>query len=170
MCFSCTSSENTLGCLREADVSALAAANEKINAGSFDTFTFVPVVDGKFIRRRPTRALRAGKLNGVSPQIFSSQTEHSDQQLLDNIQDALLAVHNTNEGVLLVNQTAPPLTASEYVAQLFPKLRSQEIAAVTELYAGLGSDVAQENLVMREGLSILLLRDKGGQLRPTHGL
>jgi len=162
---SCASSENTLGCLREADVSTLATANEKITGGAFfGTFPFVPVVDGTFIRQRPTQALRAGKLNGVGPQVLSPQTEHSDQQLLDNIQDALLAVHNTNEGVLLVNQTTPPLTASDYVAQLFPKLTSQEIGTVAELYAGLGSDVAQDNLIMGEGLFILLLRDRGCQL------
>ena len=64
--YSCTSSENTLGCLREVDVNVLAIVNEKINvAGFFGTFTFVPVVDGTFIRQRPTQSLKEGKVNGV---------------------------------------------------------------------------------------------------------
>ena len=56
-----------LQCLRSADVSALQAANTKLNlAGFFGTFTFVPVVDGEFIVERPTLTLERGKVNGVS--------------------------------------------------------------------------------------------------------
>ncbi|KAL0065737.1 hypothetical protein AAF712_007220 [Marasmius tenuissimus] len=119
--------------MRETDTSALELANENITvAGFFGTFTFVPVVDGTFIRQRPTQALREGKLNG----------------------EALLVVHNTDEGEHFVNQTAPPFNASQYVTELFPKLTPQEAAKVAELYAGLGSDLIQENLIMGESIII----------------
>ncbi|KAL0065742.1 hypothetical protein AAF712_007225 [Marasmius tenuissimus] len=130
----CKSSQNTLSCLREADTNALQSANRNINTGVLSgMFVTVPVVDGTFIRQRATQALREGKVNG----------------------NALLTVHNTNEGDLFVNQTATnPLNASQYAASLFPKLTQQDTAAVAELYAGLGSDVAQESLIMGEAIFI----------------
>ncbi|KAK1221636.1 hypothetical protein PQX77_015551 [Marasmius sp. AFHP31] len=139
----CTSSQDTLNCLRETDTDALELANQNINvAGFFGTFTFVPVVDGTFIRQRPTQALREGKLNG---QAFGGPAL---------TQEALLVVHNTDEGEHFVNQTAPPLNASRYVSELFPKLTPQEAAKVAEIYADLGSDLIQENLIMGESIII----------------
>ncbi|KAK1234058.1 hypothetical protein PQX77_002752, partial [Marasmius sp. AFHP31] len=132
----CKSSQNTLSCLREADTSALQSVNRNINAGVLSDMATVPVVDGTFIRQRATQALKEGKVNG----------------------NALLAVHNTNEGDLFVNRTATaPLNASEYAASLFPKLTQQDTAAVAELYAGLGSDVTQESLIVGEGSPRLLV-------------
>ena len=64
--FSCLSAQDTLGCLRAADVNSLQSANLEIGAsGFFGTFVFVPVVDGSFITDRPTELLQAGKVNGV---------------------------------------------------------------------------------------------------------
>ena len=64
--FSCSSAQDTLECLRAADVNSLQSANVEINAsGFFGTFVFVPVVDGSFITERPTELLKAGKVNGV---------------------------------------------------------------------------------------------------------
>ena len=64
--FSCSSAQDTLECLRAADVNSLQNANVEINAsGFFGTFVFVPVVDGSFITERPTELLKAGKVNGV---------------------------------------------------------------------------------------------------------
>ena len=37
-----------------------------VTNASYKTFNFVPVIDGSFITQRPTLALRAGKVNGVS--------------------------------------------------------------------------------------------------------
>ena len=65
--FSCSTAQDTLDCLRAADVNSLQSANLEINAsGFFGTFVFVPVVDGSFITERPTELLKAGKVNGVS--------------------------------------------------------------------------------------------------------
>ncbi|KAL0067470.1 hypothetical protein AAF712_005458 [Marasmius tenuissimus] len=139
---SCTSSQDTLTCLRKTDPSVLESANGKISAAAFyGTFTFVPVVDGTFIRQRATQALREGKVNG----------------------NALLAIHSTKEGGLFVNQAASPLDASQYAHKVFPKLTPENTAAVAELYADLASDLTQENLIMAEGLSRLL----GCIKRPT---
>jgi len=64
--YRCTSAPDTFKCLREANVTALQAANIKINSdGFFGTFTFVPVVDGTFITDRPTQLLRDKKVNTV---------------------------------------------------------------------------------------------------------
>ncbi|KAJ8082975.1 hypothetical protein PM082_008835 [Marasmius tenuissimus] len=130
---SCTSSQDTLTCLRKTDPSVLESANGKISAAAFyGTFTFVPVVDGTFIRQRAIQALREGKVNG----------------------NALLAIHNTKEGGLFVNQAASPLDASQYVHKVFPKLTPENTAAVAELYADLASDLTQENLIMAEAIFI----------------
>ena len=62
----CLSANDTLECLRAADVNSLQSANSDINtSGFFGTFVFVPVVDGSFITERPTQLLKAGKVNGV---------------------------------------------------------------------------------------------------------
>jgi carboxylesterase type B len=64
---SCSTSADTLTCLREVDVDILQAANQNIcNSVFFGTFAFVPVVDGTFIAERPTQLLKQGKVNGVS--------------------------------------------------------------------------------------------------------
>ncbi|KAJ8083128.1 hypothetical protein PM082_008997 [Marasmius tenuissimus] len=129
----CSSSSDTLKCLREADTNALQTANANINlAGFFGTFAFVPVVDGTFIKQRPIEALKQGKVNG----------------------EALLAFTNANEGDLFVNQTATPLSASQYAAELFPLLGQKETAQAGELYAGLGSDLVQENLIQGEAIFV----------------
>jgi cholinesterase len=64
---SCSTSTDTLACLREVDVNTLQAANVNIcNSVFFGTFAFVPVVDGTLITERPTQLLKQGKVNGVS--------------------------------------------------------------------------------------------------------
>ncbi|KAL0578556.1 hypothetical protein V5O48_003457 [Marasmius crinis-equi] len=129
----CTTAQDTLACLRKADTTALQTANTNINlAAFFGTFAFVPVVDGTFIKQRPIEALKEGKVNG----------------------EALLAVTNTNEGDLFVNQTASPLNASQYAAELYPELRSQDTAKIAQLYGSSGSAVTQENLIMGESIFI----------------
>ncbi|KAJ8083145.1 hypothetical protein PM082_009014 [Marasmius tenuissimus] len=128
----CTSSSDTLACLRRTDANLLQTVNKNINAaGFFGTFVFVPVIDGTFIRQRVTEALRQGKVNG----------------------EALLAVTNTNEGVTFVNQTAPANVTS-FARNLFPKFGPKEQAAVAQQYEGLGSQLDQVNLIMAEAIFI----------------
>lgn len=130
----CLDAADTLSCLRSVNTSLLQAANIKINqAGSFGTFVTVPVVDGEFIRRRPSEALRLGKVNG----------------------NALLAVSNVNEGNLFVNQTtAPTVDAAQYSRDLFPGLSRTLSAAISRLYAGLGPPIEQVNKIMGESTLI----------------
>ncbi|KAK1234054.1 hypothetical protein PQX77_002748 [Marasmius sp. AFHP31] len=129
----CSFSSDTLKCLRDADTNTLQTANAKINlAGFFGTFTFVPVVDGTFIKQRPIEALKQGKVNG----------------------EALLAFASTNEGNVFVNQTATPLSASQYAGELFPLLGQEETMQAGELYVGLGPELVQENLIQGETIFI----------------
>lgn len=65
--YSCSTSTDTLACLREVDVDTLQVANVNIcNSVFFGTFAFVPVVDGTLVTERPTQLLKQGKVNGVS--------------------------------------------------------------------------------------------------------
>ncbi len=64
--YRCSSSQDTLECLRNVDIELLDSVNSNIAAnGFYGTFIFVPVVDGTFITERPTEALKKGKVNGV---------------------------------------------------------------------------------------------------------
>ncbi len=63
----CSSSKDTLQCLRNTDTELIDSVNSNIAANAFyGTAIFVPVVDGTFITERPTEALKKGKVNGVS--------------------------------------------------------------------------------------------------------
>jgi hypothetical protein len=64
---SCSAAIDSMACLRTAGVNVSQTVNLNINAAAFDgTFAFVPVVDGEFIRQRPTISLAQCKVNGVS--------------------------------------------------------------------------------------------------------
>jgi len=69
----CASASDTLKCLRQANVTALQAANTEINAGAFFfTNVFIPVVDGTFIIDRPTQLLKDKKVNTVRSSFLRS--------------------------------------------------------------------------------------------------
>ena len=64
---SCSSSADSLSCLRNTSVSTLSNLNSQIEgSGLYGTATFVPVVDGTLIVERPTVTLGKGNYNGVS--------------------------------------------------------------------------------------------------------
>ncbi|KAF4614285.1 hypothetical protein D9613_007996 [Agrocybe pediades] len=110
----CISSEaDTLGCLRQADASALATANNDIlDSGFFGTFAFVPVVDGTLITDSPINLLKQGKVNGK----------------------ALYSVTNSFEGNDFVDQgTAATVQVENYVAQLLPTVGPQVVEAASML-------------------------------------
>ncbi|KAJ7149773.1 alpha beta-hydrolase [Mycena crocata] len=128
----CTASSDAMACLRAADATVLETANTNINnAGFFGTFVVIPVIDGTFITQSPTRALLEGKVNGK----------------------ALLAVTNTFEGTLFVNQNTT-LTAAEYAFQLFPNFDQKHAAEVGVQYSGLGTALFQDNAVQGESIFI----------------
>jgi carboxylesterase type B len=128
----CTSAADSLTCLRSLDVGTLETVNSNINLGGFfGTFLFVPVVDGSFIRERPTESLKQGKVNGK----------------------ALLSITNTNEGDIFVNQ-ADPMNASVYASMLFPKFGPQQANQTAQLYADLGTPLVQNDLIMADSIFI----------------
>ncbi|KAG7095880.1 hypothetical protein E1B28_006569 [Marasmius oreades] len=129
----CTSAHDTLTCLRQTDTKALQTINSNINeAGFYGSFTFVPVVDGKFITRRPTKSMRRGKVNGQT----------------------LYVVSNSHEGDMYVNNATTPLSAGSFASQLFPTLKSKQMAEIDSMYKDLGSPLDQENLLVGESLFI----------------
>ncbi|KAJ7051977.1 Alpha/Beta hydrolase protein [Mycena amicta] len=130
----CTSASDTMACLRAVDANALETANTQINAdGFFGTFVIVPVIDGTFIRQRPTLALAEGKVNGK----------------------ALLSVTNTFEGNDFVNQNMVAMAnATQYALDLFPSFGPAEAHKVGQLYSGLGTQLFQENAIQGESIFI----------------
>ncbi|KAE9408455.1 alpha/beta-hydrolase [Gymnopus androsaceus JB14] len=129
----CSSADDSLTCLRGVNASVLETVNFNINADAFfGTFLWVPVVDGTFITQRPTESLKQGKVNGK----------------------ALLAVTNTNEGVIFVNQTNPITNVSLYAGTLFPKFGPKEDSETAEIYASLGTPLEQDDTIMAESIFI----------------
>ena len=64
--FSCPVSNSSLECLRAVDAATLAQyANDVELANFFGVYTYVPVVDGKFIVERPTVTLGKNQTNAV---------------------------------------------------------------------------------------------------------
>ncbi|KAG2751792.1 alpha/beta-hydrolase [Suillus brevipes Sb2] len=128
----CTSSSDTLSCLRAADVSTLQTLNYNINIdGFFGTFVFVAVVDGTFIVERPTVTINRGRLNG----------------------NYLLAITNSHEGNIFVDQTTT-LDVADYVKTLFPTFGSAQVAGAVAMYQNQGSNVNQANLVMGDSIFV----------------
>ncbi|KAJ7442601.1 Alpha/Beta hydrolase protein [Mycena latifolia] len=126
------STGDALKCLRAVDSASLQDINlSEILAGFQGTFTFVPVVDGSFITRRPTDFLAQGHLNG----------------------DILLSVTNSNEGPLFVNQSVE-YNVAQYALNLFPLFGARESAAVASVYQSLGSPLEQVNAIMGESIFV----------------
>ncbi|KAK0441071.1 Alpha/Beta hydrolase protein [Armillaria borealis] len=130
----CTSAANSLTCLRNTDVDVLEQINTDLCiSGFFGTFVFVPVVDGDFIKQRPTVALREGKVNGI----------------------ALMSVTNTNEGGIFVNSsTAGTVQVPQYLTQLFPNLSAQNRDVAVTKYSSLGTPIEQVTAIMGETIFI----------------
>ncbi|OAX34783.1 alpha/beta-hydrolase [Rhizopogon vinicolor AM-OR11-026] len=128
----CNSATDTLACLRATDVGLLQAVNYAMSLESmYGTFTFTPVVDGTFIVERPSVTIGKGRLNA----------------------QRLLAVHNTNEGVIFVNPVGlPPL--ADYLAALFPSFGSSQAVSAALMYQGLGNNLDQARLAIGEAMFI----------------
>ncbi|KAF9475482.1 cephalosporin esterase [Pholiota conissans] len=130
----CSSSLDTLACLRAVDVNILQTANVNITFSAFfGTFGIAPVVDGVFIIDRPSQLFKRGKLNG----------------------DIILSFTNTFEGAIFVDPTVANTTdIGNYVAQLFPTFGSKEIQAAKQQYVGMGSNFTQAVAVMTESIFV----------------
>ncbi|KXN89063.1 Lipase 4 [Leucoagaricus sp. SymC.cos] len=130
----CFSAQDTLDCLRKTDVEALQQLNTQIEAnGFFGTFTFVPVVDGRFIVKRPTELMREGKVNG----------------------EALLAVTNAFEGTPFVDaSTAATVQTPAYLTNLFPEFHDAQVSEGTKQYVNQGTPLNQAITIMGESIFI----------------
>ncbi|KAK0496860.1 Alpha/Beta hydrolase protein [Armillaria luteobubalina] len=130
----CTSAANSLECLRNTDVNVLEQINTDLcSSGFFGTFVFVPVVDGDFIKQRPTLALSDGKVNGSS------------------FKEVLMSITNANEGAVFVNSsTAGTVQVPEYLTQLFPNLSDQNRDTAVTKYSSLGTPIEQVTAIMGE--------------------
>ncbi|KAF8630785.1 hypothetical protein AX15_002716 [Amanita polypyramis BW_CC] len=123
----CSSSSDSLECLRNTDVAKLQNVNTNVSFNAFyGTSIFVPIIDGTFITQRPTLSLRSGKVNG----------------------EMLLAFTNSHEGNTFVNQNTTDV--ANFVAQLFPLFDAKAIDAVVAKYSRLGSPVNQAILIFED--------------------
>ncbi|KAF8158910.1 alpha/beta-hydrolase [Mycena galopus ATCC 62051] len=125
---------NPVECLRAVDSTTMADINVNVNLASFqNTFPFCPVIDGSFITEP----------NGCP---VPRPTEQGKSSVVK-----LLAVTNTNEGVIFVNQSVH-YDAAEYVRNLFPLLGVEESNAAAAIYASFGSPLDQVNAIMGESI------------------
>ncbi|KAA1475665.1 alpha/beta-hydrolase [Dentipellis sp. KUC8613] len=113
----CTSSSDTLACLRAVNATDLAVIDAAIaNANFLGVYTFTPVVDGKVIVERPTVTLQRGRVNG----------------------EALIVSTNAHEGTLFAppaSITAANFTVEEYITQLFPKFDQAHVQQAAAVYS-----------------------------------
>ncbi|KAK0196593.1 Alpha/Beta hydrolase protein [Armillaria mellea] len=130
----CTSAADSLACLRNTDVNVLDQINTNLcSGGFFGTFVFVPVVDGDFIKQRPTLALRDGKVNG----------------------EVLMSMTNVNEGGIFVDSsTAGTVQVPEYLTQLFPSMSAQNRDIAVAKYSDLGTPIEQVTAIMAESIFV----------------
>ncbi|TFY71852.1 hypothetical protein EVG20_g1155 [Dentipellis fragilis] len=134
----CTNFTDTLACLRSANATALSAVDQSIATANFlGVYTFVPVVDGEFIRERPTVALQKGPVNG----------------------EVLIVSTNSHEGTIFASPQAiatSNITLTQYVARLFPRLDKTQIEIAVKLYSNIGlSDVPdQASTVMADAIFV----------------
>ncbi|KAG6372189.1 Alpha/Beta hydrolase protein [Boletus reticuloceps] len=129
---SCASTADTFTCLQSVEVDTLQAANHDLAGSAFyDTFNFVPVVDGTLILERPTVTLAKSQVNG----------------------QVLLAVSNQNEGNTFVyaNET---LTIADYVSQLFPDMTFAQVQEAASVYKNYGTAVEQAMMVMGDSIFV----------------
>ncbi|KAF9457860.1 Alpha/Beta hydrolase protein [Collybia nuda] len=113
-----------------ADIGVLQNANlEVAHSAYFGQYTFVPVVDGSFITRRPTDLLKRGRVNG----------------------EKLLVVTNSLEGSIFLDpRIAATIQVSNFVHQLLPELGQHEVDAIVTEYKDLGSPFEQATAIIGE--------------------
>ncbi|MCJ1285409.1 hypothetical protein MMC26_004749 [Xylographa opegraphella] len=113
----CSSSSNTLACLRSLPIAAFQAANLNEpfpNATKAPIFPYNPVLDHDFVTDYPIRSFTSGKFVKV-PTIFGD---------------------DTNEGTIFADQSVKTAADSEaFLVDQFPALNSTQLAQYNTLYA-----------------------------------
>jgi len=131
----CNYAPDPFTCLVSVDSDTLNSANDAIALSAFyETFIFVPVVDGRFIVERPTVTMDRQTVNG----------------------DVLLSVTNTFEGSIF---TLPSeMNVTDFVRQMFPFLNTQQIDKAASYYTALNATLPggfnQSVAVMGESIFI----------------
>ncbi|KAJ7738845.1 Alpha/Beta hydrolase protein [Mycena maculata] len=121
----CTSATDAFSCLQTVNATVLETANTQITiSGFYGTYLFV---DGFFITQRPTVSLLQGAVNGVSS---STRTSFVNQS------------------------TGDTANATQYALDLFPSFGPVQADKVGSLYAGLGTQLFQENAIIGESTLI----------------
>ncbi|KAI0388539.1 carboxylesterase family protein [Xylariaceae sp. FL0594] len=112
----CSAARSKLECLRSADTVVLQNASETASRrANFGQWAFLPVTDGKLVRKRPSRQLVVEKrVNG----------------------NRMLTGSNENEGSNFTPQNVTTEAAFvNFVLTNYPRLSEQNISSVLELYS-----------------------------------
>ncbi|KAL1724333.1 Alpha/Beta hydrolase protein [Schizophyllum commune] len=129
----CSAANDHLRCLRSADANLLLAVNYDMSDNAFyGTFLFVPVVDGSFVRERPSQALSQGKLNARD----------------------LLALGITYEGLNFVDPARPESDSAAYIRKIFPKMSTADARRGAEVYSNVGDATERAVAIMGESIFI----------------
>ncbi|EGN99361.1 hypothetical protein SERLA73DRAFT_152978 [Serpula lacrymans var. lacrymans S7.3] len=116
----CSSSTDTLACLRTVNATTLETVNYNLAENAFyGTYIFVPVVDGTFIVERPSVTLAKGLTNGVGS--FSPNSRGWNSFV------------NLNES----------LSVTEYVSNLFPDMTPLQVQEAAYMYNNTGTALEQ---------------------------
>ncbi|KKK25582.1 hypothetical protein AOCH_000074 [Aspergillus ochraceoroseus] len=105
---------STFDCLVEAPTAALQNASALVStSGLFGTFAFLPVIDGDYIRARPSQQLLEGRVSG----------------------QRILVGNNANDGVPLSNPNVVSREAfANYISSTFPRLTEEDKFLLNEIY------------------------------------
>ncbi|RFU23797.1 Carboxylesterase, partial [Scytalidium lignicola] len=109
-----TVSTTIFKCLIEADTIALQNASVYLSAGGkYGQWAFLPVIDGEFIRQRPSEQLLAGKVNG----------------------QRILSGNNADEGPVFVPQTITTTDDfTSFITSLFPIMSNKTLTSLSSVY------------------------------------
>ncbi|KAJ3520878.1 hypothetical protein NMY22_g12549 [Coprinellus aureogranulatus] len=118
------SGKGSLDCLRELDAERFdEVVNAVASTGFYGTFPIQPVIDGSLIPDSPLKLMEQGKLNTALIVVL--------------FQQAVIATHNTNEGIVFIDPTYNG-TTEYYVSQFLPTISSSDAKAAADIYEGLG--------------------------------
>jgi len=112
----CNNALDAFACLVSVDSDTLSSANNAVALSAFyQTFVFVPVIDGEFIVENPVVTLDRRMVNG----------------------DVLLSITNTFEGSLFT----PPseMNVTDFIRQEFPFLTVQQVDKASSYYTALNT-------------------------------
>ena len=134
-------SDTIFECLVGKDEATLANASAYVSAsGTYGTWGFLPVTDGRFIQQLPSQQLQQGKINGQRVLIGVSISSHISREVFES--NWQFFQNNANEGPAFVTQTIR--TEDDFLAFLqkaFPLFTSDEISEILTYYPSTNASV-----------------------------